>query len=325
MAGMKTRIALNTELTLQDGNAPEWVELIPAGPEVVGNDGRRWLFDQQAQQWVTADFGARAQDFPLDWEHATQLRAPKGEEAPAAAWITELDIRDGALWGRTVWTQRGGTQVANREYRYLSPVFDFDPATGRIVRLVSAGLSNKPNLTLTALNSEQQEKPVALAAVIALALGVPADATDEQALTAINALKTTAQARNSEQPSLERFVPRADYDALQTRATNAEQALAANKQAELAKAVDAALDAASAAGKITPATRDYHRAMCSDQAGLERFQAFVGAAPVIAPDSNLDERKPTATTTALNSEQQAMCAQLGVDPAEFIKTLNSEA
>lgn len=50
MGGMKTRIALNTELTPQDGQAPEWVELIPQGPAVVGNDGRRWLFDEQAQR-----------------------------------------------------------------------------------------------------------------------------------------------------------------------------------------------------------------------------------------------------------------------------------
>lgn len=324
---MDTLLALNTDLSgapAQQGQAPDWIELIPAGPTVSGLDGRSWLFDELAQQLVQSSFTARSIDLPIDWEHATQHRAPKGDEAPAGGWIKQLDIRDGALWARVDWTPRAAVQVANREYRYLSPVFDYEPASGRIARLVSAGLTNKPNLLLTALNHETETAPVKLSAALLALLGLPETATEDQAIAAATQLKATAQAKNSEQPSLERFVPRGDYDAVTQRATNAEQQLAALKKAEHDKAVNGEIDAALKAGKITPATADYHRAACQEEGGLERFKAFVAAAPVVADTSGLGERQATTTVTALNTEQQAMCLQLGIDPAAFVKTLQSE-
>lgn len=326
---MKTLLALNTDLSAAltaDGQAPEWVELIPAGPVVRGRDGRQWLFDEPSQHLVVSSFAGRAIDLPIDWEHATQIKAPKGEEAPAGAWIKELEIRDGALWGRVEWNPRAAAQVANKEYRFLSPVFDYDPDTTRIALLVSAGITNKPNFLLTALNHETPplEKPMALSVVLAAALGLSVDDSEEKALAAITQLKATAQAKNNEQPSLERFVPRTDYDSVLLRATNAEQALASSKKAEHDKTVEAEIDAALKAGKITPATTDYYRATCQEEGGLERFRSFVAAAPVVGAPSGLGERKPTPTATALNTEQQAMCAQLGVDPVEYAKTLQSE-
>lgn len=325
---MKTQLALNTDLsaTVSDGKAPEWVELIPPGPQVIGRDGRQWLFDEQAGMLVQSSFTGRAIDLPIDWEHATQHRAIKGEDAPAAGWIKQLEIRGGALWGLVDWTPRASAQVINREYRFLSPVFDFDPDTTRIARLVSAGLTNKPNFLLTALNQENPENtPVKLSPALLAALGLPETATEEQAIAATTQLKTTAQAVNSEQSNLERFMPRADYDAVALRATNAEQALATFKTAEHTKAVDVLITSATQAGKITPATADYHRAMCQDEAGLKRFKDFVDAAPVVAEPSALTGQQPNPkTSTALNAEEQAMCRQMGVDPAEFAKTKQSE-
>ncbi|WP_201792003.1 response regulator, partial [Mycobacterium avium] len=67
--------------------------------------------------------------------------------------------------------------------------------------------------------------PVKLSAAFLALLGLPDTATEEQAMSAASQLKTTAQAANTEQPNLAQFVPRADYDALVGRATNAEQAL----------------------------------------------------------------------------------------------------
>lgn len=320
---MKTQLALNTDLsaTVSDGKAPEWVELIPPGPQVTGRDGRQWLFDEQAGMLVQSSFTGRSIDLPIDWEHATQHRATKGEDAPAAGWIKQLEIRGGALWGFVDWTPRASAQVINREYRFLSPVFDFDPDTTRIARLVSAGLTNKPNFLLTALNQETPENtPVKLSPALLTALGLPETATEEQAIAATTQLKATVQASNTEQrPNLEQFVPRADYNALESRATNAEQALAAQKKTEHDKAVDALITSATQAGKITPATVDYHRAACQDETGLARFKAFVEAAPVVAAATNLGERKPDNTATALNAEEQKVAALLGMSEAEFIK------
>jgi phage I-like protein len=322
---MKTQLALNSEIfssvELSDGKAPDWVELIPAGPVVTGRDGRTWLFDDASQALVQSSFTERAIDLPLDWEHATQLRAPVGQEAPAGAWIKALEIRDGALWGRVDWTPRAAMQVEAREYRFTSPVFDFDPDTRRIARLVSAGLTNKPNFLMTALNQENPEHTVKLSPAFLALLGLPDTATEDQAIAAATSLKATAQAANTEQRhNLEQFMPRADYNAVLERATNAEQALATHKKAEHNKEVDALITAATQAGKITPATVDYHRAACQDESGLARFKAFVEAAPVVAAASSLGEQKPNqAHSTALNAEEQQVAALMGMSADEFTK------
>lgn len=330
---MNTQLALNSEIfspvELSDGKAPEWVELIPAGPAISGRDGRTWLFDDIAIDQVQSSFITRAIDLPIDWEHATQHRATVGQDAPAGAWITQLDIRGGALWGQVQWTPRAALQVENREYRFLSPVFDYDPTNGRIACLVSAGLTNKPNFLLTALNHETPDQtpettPVQLPAALLALLGLPETATPEQAVTAATQLKSTAQAMNSEHTNLERFVPREDYNALLSRTTNAEQKLETLFKAEHAKAVEAALTAATQSGKVTPATVEYHRAICQDYAGLERFKAFMDAAPIVADASGLENRQVQQTMTALNSEERAMCMQLGVDPAEFALNKQNE-
>lgn len=49
--------------------------------------------------------------------------------------------------------------------------------------------------------------------------------------------------------------------------------------------VDAEIDAALSARKITPASVEYHRAACADAEGLDRFRAFVRGAPAIGGDA----------------------------------------
>ncbi|WP_397458200.1 phage protease [Pseudomonas asplenii] len=324
---MKTRLALNTDLSAlpsTEGQPPEWIELIPTGPTVTGRDGRTWLFDELAQQLVLAAFTERGIDMVIDWEHSTEVAAPLGDPAPAAGWIDRLELRDGALWGHVTWTPRAGAQVVTREYRFVSPVFDYDDTFRRILRMVSVGLTNKPNLVLTALNHEQEPQKVAISLALAAALGVDSTATDEQAVAAVTQLKATATARNNEQPSLDKFVPRLDYDQAVSRATNAEKALETRKADDHKAVVDAELDAALKAGKITPATVDYYRATCSEQAGLDRFREFVKAAPAVGNPSNLGERKPDGTSTALNAEEKTVAKMMGLTEEEFLKGRVSE-
>ncbi|MEZ1841299.1 phage protease [Pseudomonas putida] len=320
---MKKHIALNTDLSAlpsTEGQAPDWIELIPTGPTITGRDGRTWLFDELAQSLVLAAFADRGIDMVIDWEHSTEVVAPQGEPAPAAGWINQLELRAGALWGHVAWTPRAGEQVAAREYRFVSPVFDYDDTYRRILRMVSVGLTNRPNLVLTALNHETSEPqkmaiPLALAAV----LGLDAAATDEQAVAAVTQLKATATARNNEQPSLDKFVPRGDYDLAVSRATNAEQALETRKADDHKALVNAEIDAALKAGKITPATAEYHRAACSEQGGIDRFREYVKAAPVVGDPSGLGEHKPDGTSTALNAEEKHVAKLMGMSEADFIK------
>jgi phage I-like protein len=257
LTGEELLVAFNFELPA--GPAPEWLELIPAGQSVVGRDGRKWLNDRP--QEVLAAFNADARDLVIDTEHATQLKAPKGEPAPAAGWVKALEARNaGAIWGRVEWTPAGALAVANREYRYISPVFTYEEHSGRIAQLVSIGLTNRPNLRLTALNQIGRSRPQEeeMLKKLLLALGLAENATEEQALNAIGTLRTDlATALNrAKTPDLQLFVPRADYDQVQTRAINAEKALADRAQAEQEAEIARVIDAALKAGKITPATKE---------------------------------------------------------------------
>ncbi|MDH3998236.1 MAG: phage protease [Desulfuromonadales bacterium] len=322
-------IALNFELP-SDGSLPQMIELVPGGPEIIGRDGRRWRNDEP-QQIVDA-LSARAIDLVVDFEHATELKAPRGEQAPAAAWITDFELKaDGSVWGQVFWTPKGAAAVSMREYRYLSPVLLYHKQSRQIRSLSSLALTNKPNLFNKALNhqqttdnqqstSNQQTQPeedIMLKTLLAK-LGLPEDATDEQALQAIEALQADLQTANNraETPSLDKFVPRADYDAALARAANAEQALDGRDSAEVESAILVEIDAALKAGKIVPATRAYYSAMCHQQGGLAQFKAFVAAAPVVGDAAQFD--RDQLTGHALNAEQEQIADLFGNSAEDLV-------
>ncbi|MFZ1325944.1 MAG: phage protease [Candidatus Contendobacter sp.] len=300
-----------------DGSAPDWIELIPPGPQVTGADGRAWVND--APDAIVAAFQARQRPLVIDWEHATEHRAPQGLDAPAAGWIDRIENRGGAIWGHAEWTAKASAQIADKSYRFLSPVFLYDKQSTRIVALTSVGLTNTPNLALTALNRE--EPPVSLSPALLAALDLPATTTDETAVvTAIRALRTDlATAKNrAETPLLEKFVPRADYDAALARATNAEQKLAAVETAQRDGQINNLIEKALADCKISPATQDYYAAMCKTEGGFDAFKAFLDKAPpILGAKSALDSAKKPARGETLSETEQAICRALGITPEHY--------
>ena len=163
---------------------------------------------------------------------------------------------------------------------------------------------------LTALNRE--EPPMFLPAALCRALEIPDASEEAVALNRIEALKADlATARNrADSPDLAKFIPRADYDAVLSRAANAEQKLADLEKAQRAQQIEAALERGLKAGQITPATVDYYRAMCQTQDGIAAFESFLAKAPpIISAASGLEGK--TIDPVALNAEQQAVTAQFG--------------
>jgi phage I-like protein len=283
---------------LLDGQLPDWIQLLPAGPRIQGADGRAWTLDDPAAL-ITA-FQHRHTPLVIDWEHASEHRAPQGLDAPAAGWIQALELRDGQVWGQVEWTGRARQQIQNKEYRYLSPVFTYRKDTQQIVALTSVGLTNQPNLPLTALNRE--ESPMPLSGALCEALNLPATAEEAQALARISTLNlalNTANAR-ADAPPLEKFIPRADYDVVLARATNAETKLAEIEKVQREAQIAALIDQGLRERKISPATTDYYTAMCQHDGGIDQFRAFLAKAPALIGDpSGLDE-KPAPTSQALN-------------------------
>jgi phage I-like protein len=332
----------------EDGEPPEWIEIIPPG-KVTALDGRK--FNNADPQAVVDAFNATDLDLPIDFEHATEIKAPLGEEAPASGWIKELEVRGGSIWARVEWTPRGEAALRNKEYRYVSPAFHHTK-DGIVLRISSVGLVNKPALDQLAAvasedrqNSDNRPSPSAgapnkkAAALetsmnpeILAALGLKADASEDEVLAAVQSFRAAKQelaaklnqtreelaVANAKEPALDKFVPRADHDAVKCQLDEAQAALHSIRQEAADKEVAQAIDAALKAGKITPATVDYHKAQCSQEGGLELFRKFVEAAPVIGDDSGLDDKKaPGKGARQLSDEEKAVCQSLGLSEEQF--------
>ena len=155
-------------------------------------------------------------------------------------------------------------------------------------------------------------------------LGLPAGTTFAAALNHINQMKTNlATALNAVQsPPLDKFIPKADYDLACNRATSAETELTTLKGQQLETSINSEINAALAAGKITPSTKDYHVAQCRQEGGLERFKQFAAASPVIAATTNLDKKNAESQDTALNAEDTAVCEMMGISVEDYKKHNN---
>ncbi|GAA4651688.1 phage protease [Kistimonas scapharcae] len=318
-------IALNFELpaVADDQVLPEWLELIPAG-RFSGVDGRSW--NNASPDAVIRYTRAYGRDIPLDIEHASELKAPKGEDAPAQGWfpIAELENRDGAIWGRLEWLDHGRERVLSKKNRYYSPAFIYDSA-GNVLRIKSVGLTNQQNLTqLPALNHETPSNPpqpegadaMPLPVILCQALGLADTATEQEALQAVNTLKADHQTalNRAQTPDPAQFVPRADHDLALNRAQDAETQLSGYRDRE----IEAEVDAAIKDGKVAPASKDYHLAVCRDQGGLERFRTFVATAPKVISDQSVKDRKPEAQQGKLDDTELALCRDLGLTAEEFL-------
>jgi phage I-like protein len=142
--GGDSRIA-TFAVAIEAEEAPEWVELIPAG-KFSAVDGRGPFENQDPQAIVAASIAKMPQvGLVLDFDHSTDLAAPEGRPAPAAGWLKEFKVQHGAIFARIEWTQDAAEAVKEKKYRYVSPVFEHDKQ-GRVERILRAALTNNPAL-----------------------------------------------------------------------------------------------------------------------------------------------------------------------------------
>lgn len=185
------------------------MQITPAG-DFGPSDGR----EMDVPAWrVDADIAARviaahnpAQPLVIDYEHQTLRAEANGQPAPAAGWIHALRWIDGrGLFAEAELTPRARQQVQDGEYRYFSPVIQYERATGAVQRLLIGALTNNPaihgmqavDLTAAAtarFNPNPQETDVTLLQKLIAALMLPADTTEEAALAACAARKAQADA-----------------------------------------------------------------------------------------------------------------------------------
>ena len=286
------KIAINRDISAiieqmaQDEDLPLWIELLPAGDPVVGRDGRS--FNNPDPQAIINAFNKDTLDLPIDTEHTTQLKAPQGDYSPACGWVKALEVRNGAIWGLVEWTDTW--DIKQKRYRYISPVFTYNNQTKQIDKLISVGLTNRPNLNLQALNQQQGDHPMTIPVTILTALALHAQSNEGDVLNAINALKSTA-------PAPGEVVPKADLEAALNRASTAEAELNKIRDAANLQEINQALDSAIEGGIIAPASRDYHLNACQKEGGLEAFKALCASSPPVLPGAPLVPAKSPDTVT----------------------------
>jgi phage I-like protein len=298
---------------------PVWVHLIPAGT-FSGRDGRGpYTLDAKA---VLDAFAANGADLPIDYDHQSLTADEKAGPVPAAGWIKELQAREDGIWARVEWTPRAAELLANKEYRYLSPVFRYQVKDGRVVALTGAGLTHNPNLYLQAVASRKEIHAVEeLLERLIYMLNLPVTATPDEVAAElqklIDRLKTAeaaaAQAAEQLAAAQAREPDPAKYVPIALHKQVADQLAAL--QAEIARRdAEAAVEAAMSARKVSPGMKEWALSYASRD--LEGFKAFVAAAPEIVPEG-AHRRAESAHGVVLTDEDRIAIRLLGMTEEEF--------
>lgn len=343
----------------EDGEPLRTVQLLPAGP-IVAKDGRRWLLEDAAGVIAStlASLGSTQMFFDYDHQLVFGAKEGVGGRAPASGWVTALHARDDGIWADVEWTAAAQAQLKAREYRYLSPYFYHEKATGRITRLVNAALVNNPAITsLPAVASEQeadlnpQGTSMKFTEQLAQKLGLPATASEAQILEAV-ATQTTAAASATATATAALLGPVAkalglaetakpeEVTAAATAATAAKadpskfapMEVVTTLQAQVKALTDgqatsaaaAAVDAAIEDGKVAPALKDW--ALGYATTDLDGFKAFAAGAPKVVTPGKEAPRKGAAPDAepVLTAELQAAARAIGVSNEDILATAKEE-
>jgi len=320
--------SLFLSLNHEGGEPPDTIDLVPPGPALKGRDGRGWTLPDAER--VAAASMRRLPKLPIDINHATDLAAPSGRESPAAGWITGLRaMPNGAIRAEVSWNRRGRKAMRNREYSFISPVLNVN-GRGEVTEILRAGLTNSPNLDLPALNSENlliennadKDTEAKMKKELCAALGLPEAATDAEVVMAAQSARTAAlnaalPGADSTKPDLSAYAPRAELNAMQTRAEAAERQIAELNAARLKADAEAVVDGAVKDGRIAPANREEYLALCADGAGLERVKKIVAnSARIVTEGEQAPEGSPPPSGAALNAEQSEIAKAMGYSAAE---------
>ncbi len=314
------------------------IQVLPAGV-FASNDGRpatldvgyaTWTMDAQAFANMSASINASSNDTVVDFDHKT-VCAQMGQDNPAAGWVSNADLEfieqgEGAgLWANVQWTALGAQAIADRTYRYISPVFRADES-GRPVGLHSIALTNNPALdsmaavalskqslaqsTITALATPGE--PTMLLVALCTALGLQPNTTEQTLLTSVTALAAENSRLKDGQFDPAKHIPLAQHAEVQ----NALSALQTQVNTDQHTAV---LSQALAEGKVLPAQQAYWAAQ-----SLAALQAYVDVAhPITALSGQQTGGKGAPSAQAqsaqLNAEEIKVCALSGMSHETYAK------
>lgn len=327
--------------------APEVIPVLPLG-HVISQKGE---FDVDAESFeaMKAQIAQRGVDLVVDYEHQTLA----GTQAPAAGWVKELMLEGGQIKARVEWTPRAAEYLANKEYRYLSPVITVRKADGKATGLHSLALTNTPAIEgmapiVNSLTFEGGQNNMELIKKLAQLLGLGEDATEEQVEEALEACVAENKSLKEQPGGDGKQPPEQPENVVANKAVcallglkagaatedvtaaimelkggivdgvNLAAELKALKQREAERDADAAVELALKGGKITPAQREWAREYALT--APKGFTAFVEKAPQVVPLDEIAGGGELALKRDKPDEATTLaCKLLGVDPEDIKK------
>lgn len=185
-------------------DVPEEIRLLPIG-HVTSTKGDFDVDDGSVLD-IMRNFKNRQLDLVIDYEHQTLHDV----QAPAAGWIKDVYRRGDVIAGKVEWTPKGREYIANKEYRYLSPVVLVRKSDNKAVVLHSAALTNTPAIdgmfpiansaSLEDFEIEgegKKENMMELNKLIKL-LGLPESATEEDVTGKITEILSDLEAKEGD-------------------------------------------------------------------------------------------------------------------------------
>lgn len=150
-------------LTLRVIPGQQRICVIPAGrfeaPRGAMAGAGPWNLTQEGAARIIARNASRQADILVDYEHQLLNSKDNGKEVPAAGWINPRSltwVEEGTqpgLYGAVQWTAKALEMIAADQYRYLSPVFSYDKATGEPTDLLNVALTNFPAVEIPTADS----------------------------------------------------------------------------------------------------------------------------------------------------------------------------
>lgn len=355
-------IASATALPVEAGAPGKRFRIVPFGT-FGGRDGRGpWHLrgKAHAEQVIAATKAyLNGVEMVVNYDHQTELAAVPGVggNAKAAGWINPdtLEIGEDGIYVTADWTPAAEAALQAREYRYYSPHFRARPGTGELTRIINVGLTNSPNIEVSALASQEvgafnegspMKKIATLLSATALAaLGLKPDSEDEAAINAIDQLVKDKADDAAILASVRTRFKLAD-DAGEEAVLNAITSAAAAGQPDPAKYVPvsalkdvndqltaireekvlAMIDDACAAGRLTPAQKAEQLATLKaiGMRDIGELQSFLGANPAFKGGA-LVEGKPGSEASKLTDEERVVCSVMGWSEEDFLDQKKKES
>lgn len=352
MRAMDTKTLLAALSAAHVGGTDGLIKIVPKG-QFAPVDGRtdtgvpHWTMSADLAQQIIAAFDAAQTDLVVDYEHATLKTAETGQQNPAAGWISKYVWDDErGLMGEVKWTQRAKDMIDSGEYRYLSPVLEYD-TLGNVRGLHSVALTNSPALdgmALAALSRQnsinpKQETSMNKEALIKL-LGLAADADDKAIEAALAEAqeklggKTLAEALaapKEEPQGGEGDKGTAGKPEDKPQGGNADDGEVAELKAQVAalskKVIamevggtsDGLIRAALSDGRLLPHQEASARQLAAKDP--EVFKALIDGSLALAALSKTQTggKGGADSTSALTAEEAAVAAQLGISAEDYAK------